>query len=191
MSKDYEFDYDNSDPYYINPHEHCGIVLDTERAKIPGIICREVSRLGGMDLAGFQAFVHHDHPGTVQKSLECLESWRKTLEERFPTYRFVIELEPCIRATWYQATKDSPTQDEDEWTLYMNSLAYTAEEWRTTTKEERAAREAACHQCGAATEFTEPTIHPDCRGVKMCQCPKCGHPRIHSTRIIRERVNWQ
>lgn len=190
MSKDYEFDYDSPDKYYINPHEHCGIVLDAYRAEIPGIICREIARVGGMDLWAFQDFVHHEHPGTIEDGLECLETWRKTLTDRFPEFRFVIEIDPCFRATWYQATQSAQSEDDQEWKPYLNSLGFTAEEWRTMTKEQRAAREAACHKCRAQTEFTEPEIHPDCRGVMVCKCPLCGHPRIHSTRIIRERVNW-
>ncbi len=187
MSDDCDYQFENE--YFIDPQEYCEIVLGAPKERISGIICREIARLGGMDLAGFQSFVHHEHPGSVEEDLACLESWRTILKNRFPEFRFVIEIEPCFKSTWYQATQTAPTDDDEDWATFHNYLSYTAAEWVTMDNEARRAKEAACHKCGA-TEFTEPVIHPDHRGVMMCKCPECGHSRIHSTRIIRERVNW-
>lgn len=51
--------------------------------------------------------------------------------------------------------------------------------------------EGTCESCRVGTEFTEPVVSPVHRGIRTIQCKHCGAALTHSTRIIREKINFR
>ena len=205
-------------PEPIEPNEYCGLVFDLPRDQIPIRLAQEVARVGFMKLWEFQHFVHHDHPtipgDDFEDEIVQSEAWERTISARFPTFRFVIEISPFDRMSWYQAIGEAPTLDDADWQIYAGSIKMSGAEIRVrmqrlldTTPEGKEATEeynkawlkirtprigseGSCEKCGDASGFTEPSVSSRHRGVKLITCLGCGQNLVHSTRLIRNRVGF-
>ncbi|MBI5707892.1 MAG: hypothetical protein HZC36_12985 [Armatimonadetes bacterium] len=202
----------------LDPHEYEGLVFNLPAKDIPIHIAREISRVGSMELWEYQHFVHHDHPfhdpdDALAGEPVLAEQWANVLNARFPEFRFVVEVSPVDRITWYQATDTAPTEDDPEFSDYSPPVSFQVSEFVGMLKEAREAedfvgalgrlnresfraqtsREGSagnCEHCEASSGFTEAAISPQHRGMRVMACLSCGKQVVHSTRIIRYKVGF-
>lgn len=204
-------------PENLNCYE--GIVLEAPLAEIPMLLAREMMRKDKFVLWKYQStrslvdFMQRQRhangaysPGDEEREMAVLEQWKKALQERFPAIPFVIDLAPCDSISWYQATKEAPTEDDDEWTIHRSSLGFVVRRRPAEAAPEGASREnfeftwtkpgfrrgdsGPCEICEIGREYTEPRLSSVHRGIKLIECKHCGTTLPHSSKTIREKVNF-
>jgi hypothetical protein len=205
-------------PEDLDPHEYGGIVLNMPEQDIPHAIAVEIGRLGRMELWEYQHFAHHDHPfhgphDAIEGEPKMAEEWAAILNGRFPEFRFVVEVSPMDRITWYQATDRAPTEDDAEFEDYSPLARFELPEFKDMlrrardsgdvvgqffdlsqemfrTKTPRSGGRGTCEPCVSHAGFSEPEMAKQHRGMRLANCLACGKHIVHSTRTIRYRVGF-
>src|SRR5437763_7698964 len=102
-------------PEGLELNSYCGLVFDMPAEEIPERLAREIARVGYLSLWQYQHFTNHNYPtiGEDDYTAELIEAdrWAAALAEKFRELKFVVEISPFDRTTWYQALGDAPTQD--------------------------------------------------------------------------------
>lgn len=204
------------EPNLIDPHEYEGLIFDMPQDLIPIRLARECVRVGAMSVWEYQSFVHHDHPCSSDEALPDelaqADEWRRILSDRFPNHKFVIEIQPMDRITWFQALGDAPTEDETDWKLYSPPVVFqfgdfheqikdlaegSAETDRLREAMKQSMRDAMsadrrrigskgkCEKCGSEAGFSERFQNELHRGIQNVVCLACHAILVHSTRTIR------
>ncbi|MBS1724707.1 MAG: hypothetical protein JSS66_17335 [Armatimonadetes bacterium] len=202
-------------------HSYCGLVFNMPAELIPERLASEIARVGHLSLWEYQHFTNHEHPTIGEEDyaaeLELAQGWATALQSAFPDKRFVVEISPFDRTTWYQPLGDAPIDDEEVWELYSPPVCMSGAEMKAGLLEvfsalktgeggvgafteqqkanfkARTARrgpEGVCEKCGSDQGFSEPTVERAHRGVRMMNCLACEARVVHSTRTIRDRIGF-
>lgn len=199
---------DTEDYRLRNLNNYCGLVFNLPLEEIPIRLATETYRVGLLELWEYQHFVNHEHPdlcfdGHFEDEIALANVWRIDLET-MPSQRFIIEISPFDRMSWYQVTRNSPTEDETDWetpsaqifdpsspkeiVIREGESDDTSHLFKTITA--RTGTDGICERCQSAKGFTNPEVSSLHRGVKVIECLECKEKLIHSIRIIREKVNF-
>lgn len=152
----------------------------------------------------------------LDSEIRISKAWRIGLE-KLSKHRFVIEIETNEKVTWFQAVGDAPTEDESDWVAFLPP--YTVDD-EVSMQERMELRDAImrsvetagyknlpivkmipwgnsrsgengyCEVCRSTKGFSNPQICAVHRGLRVFNCLECGVELIHSTRTIREKVNF-
>lgn len=179
-----------------------GLVYNAPKGRIAEIVAKEIKRVGHMFWWQFQSFGNHDHPDDslndgFEEARQIIEVWKKTLSERFPEEKFIIEWEAFSHITWYQVIGNAPTRD-GKWKLWPVDKYHFPPGWEQDQFLPDGSRKRFDHtercvnseseELDRKSPLSKPELHPEHRGVKIMRCSHCTNTLVHSTRKLRIRI---